>query len=240
MNFYTRNGFIKPGDLAFDIGVKVGKITDRLLDAGANVVCVEPMPERARYMKQKYGPKILVLEQAVSDKPGVRALHYSSLDKLNPTLEIDIYLKQFRKPPEVYDEEQLVWVTTLDILIWTHGEPAFIKLDIEGSEYKALKGMKQERVPALSFEFGMGYVEEAYKCIELLGEKGYEFNYTLMHKGDWQLDEWKTANAFEFLVPEKSPGGKYNWGNIYARLKREEYSWLARARNYLQQLPVAT
>jgi hypothetical protein len=32
-------------------------------------------------------------------------------------------------------------VTTLDALIAAHGRPAFIKLDVEGYEYEALKGL---------------------------------------------------------------------------------------------------
>ena len=113
-------------------------------------------------------------------------------------------------------------MTTIDMLTMTHGLPAFIKLDIEGSEYKALDGMTIP-VPALSFEFGMGYVEEAYKCVELLGTfKGvyYEFNYTPGH-GQLALDEWVLADEFVIDMPEKNEDGKFKWGNVYARLGGE-------------------
>jgi 16S rRNA A1518/A1519 N6-dimethyltransferase RsmA/KsgA/DIM1 with predicted DNA glycosylase/AP lyase activity len=40
--------FIKPGDLAFDIGANVGNKTETLLSLGATVVAFEPQPSCVR------------------------------------------------------------------------------------------------------------------------------------------------------------------------------------------------
>ena len=45
-----------------------------------------------------------------------------------------------------------VEVTTLDALIAAYGEPAFVKLDIEGGEAAALQGLSVP-VKGLSFEY---------------------------------------------------------------------------------------
>ena len=218
-NFFLCNGFIQPGDLVFDIGVKVGKLTDVFLDAGARVICVEPFPNRVAFMREKYGDEITVLEAAVGAEPGWGVLHYSSRDKLHPTLEPETYTAQFGKQwLKVYDESMDVVLTTIDELITYHGMPAFIKLDVEASEYPALCGMTQP-VRALSFEFGMAYAEEAHKCVQRLDSLGYEFNYTQAHKGAFDLEDWCSGDHFKFILPEQNEDGKWGWGNVYARLK---------------------
>jgi len=217
-NFFLKHGFVKPGDLVFDVGVREGKFTDVFLDAGARVLCVEPFPENVAYMREKYGEAITVIEAAVSDAPGWGTLHYSSIGKLNATLVPKTIIKQFRKTIQTYDTTIDVALTTLDELMEIHGTPSFIKLDIEGSEYKALCGMTQP-VRALSFEFGMGYIWQAWKCLSVLVRKGYEFNYVLAHHGEFELPEWCGRKVFKFNVPEKDEYRRYGWGNVYARLK---------------------
>ena len=57
--------------------------------------------------------------------------------------------------------------------------PAFIKLDVEGYEYEALKGLSQP-VPSVCFEFTPEFVESTRNCVDHLSRIGQaRFNYCL-------------------------------------------------------------
>jgi hypothetical protein len=90
-------------------------------------------------------------------------------------------------------------MTTLDDLIARHGEPSFIKLDVEGFEAEALAGLARP-VAALSFEFTTIQPEVAAACIARCQALGYvRYNAvlgesrTLVHPG-WlsasQIADW--------------------------------------------------
>ena len=60
-----------------------------------------------------------------------------------------------------------VEATTLDALIAAHGEPAFVKLDMEGGELAALRGLTVP-VKGVSFEYLGGALEAAEACASQL------------------------------------------------------------------------
>jgi len=216
--FFDKNGFVEHSDLVFDIGVRDGKITRELLALGATVVCVEPKPEHVERMRALFGPRIVVVEAAVMDEVGEGVLCSRGDDCA--TMVPELYGEQILSDPEAFVFRRTVTTTTLDELIAQFGFPAFIKLDIEGAEYQALKGLTYP-VPALCFEFGSGYIAEAYRCVELLGD-AYEFNYVRGHHGEWE-SYWASAEDFAIDIPPKNEDGKWTWGNVFARLRDESH-----------------
>lgn len=66
---------------------------------------------------------------------------------------------------------------TLDDLIDTYGRPAFIKIDVEGNELRALEGLSAP-VRSLSFEYTPEDIGTAMRCVERLRELG-DFRFDL-------------------------------------------------------------
>jgi 23S rRNA (adenine-N6)-dimethyltransferase len=58
---------IEAGDLVLDVGAGRGALTGPLLDAGARVVAIEAHPERAHYLRQRFGRRIVVVQADAGD-----------------------------------------------------------------------------------------------------------------------------------------------------------------------------
>lgn len=64
---------VRPGQLVLDVGAGRGALTAHLLDAGAQVIAVEPHPGRARRLRERFaGARITVVE---SDALALRLPH---------------------------------------------------------------------------------------------------------------------------------------------------------------------
>jgi FkbM family methyltransferase len=166
--------FAQQGALAFDVGANVGTHTKVLVELGARVVAVEPNADLAPVIAQ---PGVEVVTAAVGAAPGEASLYLPDEHVLATVSE--------RFAGEVRDtlgletrEVRVVPVTTLDALRDRYGTPAFVKLDVEGSEPAALEGMSF--APAgLSFEFHGRLLDELEACLDRLDSlDGYEYQVT--------------------------------------------------------------
>jgi FkbM family methyltransferase len=211
--------FIRPGDLAFDIGAHVGDRIAAFRRLGARVVAVEPQPALVRTLKMLYGMRgdVTIETKAVGRSAGTIEMKVNSA---NPTISTasDAFVDAARGAPgwegQIWDNAIQVPMTTLDALIAAHGEPAFIKIDVEGFEEEALAGLSRP-VRALSFEFTTIQREVARACVERCAALGYaQFNAALGESQ--QLGEWRTASkmlAWLDALPHAA-----NSGDVYARL----------------------
>lgn len=75
LHFYKL--FVKPGDLCFDIGANVGRKTDIFLKLGAKVIAVEPQPEYAQFLKNKFKNKsdVIIVDSAIDMAEGTKQLY---------------------------------------------------------------------------------------------------------------------------------------------------------------------
>ena len=177
--------FLGPGDLAFDVGAHVGDRAASFRRVGARVVCVEPQPRLDRLLRLLFRGDAGVARVAalVGAEPGGEAV--LRLNTANPTVATASpgFMEAAAGAPgwegQEWDAAVLRPVTTLDVLVAAHGQPHFVKLDVEGFEAEALAGLS---VPprALSFEFTTIQRAVAAACLGRLSALGFQaFNACL-------------------------------------------------------------
>jgi len=213
--------FIRPGAPAFDLGAHVGNRSLAFARLGAPVVAVEPQPDLVRFLRflTRRRPEITVEPLAVGAWEGTVDLFVC---RGNPTLSTTSREWRDRSARVAgfsrysFDETVAIPQTTLDHLIDRYGEPAFIKIDVEGSEDEVLAGLSRP-VAALSFEFLPQDREVALRALARVDALGdYRFNVSLgetLHLV-WGEDWCDGERLREYLaeIPDDGPSG-----DIYAR-----------------------
>lgn len=172
------SGFVRPGELCFDIGAHAGDLTAILLQAGGRVVAVEPQPQFVELLQRRFqgDPNVTVVAAGVADRLGKARL---SICRQAPALStLKPHWKHGRFRDRSWDEEIDVALETLDHLIDHFGVPTFAKIDVEGAELDVLNGLSRP-LPALCFEFTREFMHHSAQCIErLLSLGSYRFNYS--------------------------------------------------------------
>lgn len=194
--FYRR--FISPGDLCFDIGAHVGNRTAAMLAIGARVVAVEPQPLMADTLQRLYGrlSGFHLVKKAVGEVEEKSEMLVSTRTPTVSTLSGG-WMDQVKRAKTFsrirWDMRSEVEVTTLDTLIAEFGTPAFCKIDIEGYELEALKGLSQP-LPAISFEYLPLTTDRAIACVDRLMDLGrYAFNVIRAEYPRFALPDWVGA-----------------------------------------------
>lgn len=213
--------FVKPGDLAFDVGSHVGDRIGAFRRLGARVVALEPQPDCARVIRAIYAddPGVTLVESACGPRPGSLILHINSANPTVTTASRDFVQAADGAggwEGQVWDRQITVPVTTLDGLIAGHGFPQFIKIDVEGFEADVLSGLSRQ-VRALSFEFTTIQRDVAQRCLDLVSQLGpYRFNIALGESQVLTFPEWIAAS--EMAAHIAGLPHEANSGDVYASL----------------------
>ncbi|MGL4322404.1 MAG: FkbM family methyltransferase [Beijerinckiaceae bacterium] len=212
--------FINPGDLAFDIGSHVGDRISSFRRLGAKVVALEPQPLPARVLRLIHGrdPDVTLVEAACGDHEGTITFRINSANPTVSTASTD-FVKAADGAGgwegQVWDEERIVSLTTMDALITRYGIPAFAKIDVEGFEASVLAGLSQ-KIPALSFEFTTIQRDVAYDCLKRLAHLGFaKFNIAMGESQLFVQDEFISMDAMASLIRDLPH--EANSGDVYAR-----------------------
>jgi FkbM family methyltransferase len=212
-------GFVKPGDLVFDVGSHVGDRIAAFRRLGARVVACEPNPPLVKTLRLIYGrdAQVTIEPVAVGAEAGEIEMR---INVDNPT--VSTASKDFLKASEgaegwqgqVWDKSIKVAVTTLDALIAKHGRPAFMKIDVEGFEAEALAGLTQP-VPALSFEFTTIQRDVAHACLQRCAQLGYaRYNAALGESQQMVHADWQSVDAIGAWLTGLPMSA--NSGDVYA------------------------
>lgn len=160
---------VQPGTVAFDIGAHVGFYTllfSELVGPKGQVFAFEPHPGNLEYLKRHLSinqvSNVQVVEGAVSDASG-RVLFKqgpnSSMGHVSDSGDFEV---------EQYSLDALVIEGNLPV-------PHYMKIDIEGAEYKALNGARrilQQFHPVIFLATHGAQVHQ--DCCQFLLDLGYE------------------------------------------------------------------
>jgi len=213
--------FLRPGDLAFDIGAHVGDRVASFRRLGARVVAVEPQPALVFTLRLLYAldRQVTIEPVALGPKSGTIELKLNPPNPTVATASSDFIAAAEGAPgweDQHWTKTKTVAMKTLDELIAKHGIPRFVKIDVEGFEDEVLAGLHHP-LPMLSFEFTTIQRNVALKAVERLARSSlYSFNAAL---GESQqlvhadpLDAKNIARWIEQLPMEA------NSGDIYASM----------------------
>ena len=218
-NFYSR--LASPNELVFDLGAHAGNRTRAFAAIGCRVIALEPQPDFARLLRILFSRSttVKIIESAASDKSG-RA--FLSISEETPTVTtIDANWQKVRglEPgfSGVHWNKRIeIKTVTLDLLIQRFGVPAFIKIDVEGSEPNVLAGLNCA-VRGLSFEYLPSALEHARKCISRLNSIApYKFNWSYGESYRFAEKHWMTSSEISKAL--ESSYAQRRAGDVYALL----------------------
>jgi FkbM family methyltransferase len=202
------NSFSGSSNLVFDIGANEGFLAAIFRDTCFKVVAVEPAKRNIAILKQRFrnDSNVIIIEAAVSDKEGEINFYESKTNAAFGTASQKWKEQGVSLHPHLsYEQASAVKTITLDQLIKNYGQPSFIKVDVEGHEEFAIKGLSQ-KLPLISFEAILPeFLEETRNCIDhltKLNEKA-RFNFAANNQLIW--DDFKTPDVLLKVIKQLPP-----------------------------------
>lgn len=195
---------LKPNDVALDIGAHIGYYMCMMAQRAKHVYAFEPNPLNHSYLRINTSgfQNVTVVNVGLGDKVDTRTLYLSMVNSGDDTLY-----------PESL-EGRLTIKVRMDALDYMdfHLYPTFVKMDIQGGELLALRGMEQliddQEAMTMAIEYyPAGLVCSGVQPDELLGWlRGHEFSIQ-------EIDEnSKSLRSIDGLAERTNPqqGGYTN------------------------------
>jgi FkbM family methyltransferase len=219
--FYSK--FIRRGDLCFDIGAHVGNRTAILRKLGSRVVAVEPQPILSKYLTSKFArdPDVIIIPKAIGSSGGQGQLHLSAATPTVSSLSQE-WIRAVSDTTSFRDvrweQEITVPITTLDALLEEFGLPVYIKIDVEGFESEALRGLSHP-VRLISFEYIPAARQIALDSLGWINSLGnYVYNWTIKESAVLRSGSWLAYGQMVEILNSMSADG--DSGDIYCQLRK--------------------
>jgi FkbM family methyltransferase len=216
--FYAQ--FVRPGSLCFDVGAHAGNRVRCWRQLGARVVAIEPQADFVRILRWLYGRDagVEIVPLAVGARPGTAELLVSERTPTVTTLS-QAWVESVQRDPRFksvsWSRGQRVEIVTLQSLIERHGEPDFIKVDVEGFEAEALAGLATP-VRGLSFEYVPATRDIALDCIGRLAALAqYRYNWSVGESHRLANAHWVDAEGMRALLIGLPKNARS--GDVYAK-----------------------
>jgi FkbM family methyltransferase len=195
------------------VGANKGWKSDTFERLGREVIAIEPDATNAVYMRRRFLKKpVRVLQMAVSKQNGKATFFVeesgSAFNTLSEKWVRTLEDKEATRFSTVCDfnASVVVELVTLDELIERYGRPAYIKIDIEGAEVDAIRGLSVP-VPLLSFELNLPeFSEEGLQSLELLHDLAGDvvFNWSASCEQGFEMDHWQPYLRFRDFLENTS------------------------------------
>lgn len=187
---------LEPGDLAIDVGAHVGTRARAMRRAGARVIALEPQGLFARYLRYTLPRDVVLIEAAAGARESTAELAVSSRHPTVSSLRED-FVNEARAAPGFervrWDKTEAVSVVTLDSIIARYGEPALIKIDVEGFESEVLAGLSSAP-RLLSVEYLPAFPALSLAVIDQLEALGtYAYNPVVGERSGFLWSEGRSA-----------------------------------------------
>jgi FkbM family methyltransferase len=216
MDFHKIINYFMPGDIYFDLGAHKGDKADPFIHKGYKCILVEPQPELIKILNERYinNPFVEIVPMGVGERFDILEMSINTAEPVLSTFSEDWKIGRFEK--NIWDKRVDVQITTIDTLISKYGQPRYIKIDIEGFEFQALKGLTI-KTGIISFEFTSEYIKSAINCIRYLDNLGYRyFNISLGEQVDFSLESFVSKDMIISILLANSNEHKLLWGDVYA------------------------
>lgn len=213
-------GFVRKGDIVFDVGANLGSRLRVFRHLGCKVVAVEPQRSCVAALQSEFGndPEVVLVAAAAGSASG-KAVLKTSPDHVLSSLSDDfikLTKESGRFAASDWTGREEVDVVTLDSLVEEHGLPRFLKLDVEGFESQVLAGLSRA-VPVVSFEWTPELAENAIGSVNRLAGIGdYRFNLSWGESMRMSRTLWWTREEILAAI-DLMEGESLLFGDIYAK-----------------------
>lgn len=216
--------FVQPGDLCFDIGANKGVKSGELLAKGARVIAIEPQRELFHKLLAKFGSNSNIIIQNYALGSGEKSelvLKKCSADTIASISDQFITeTKKERFKTYNWNKTEVVYATTLDVLVMKYGVPKFCKIDVEGYEFEVLKGLHQ-KIPFISIEYTPELFQNTLDCLKHLQSLApIQCNYGHCEHDKLYFAEWQSLEQITPFIKD-NPLYKEDhtiFGDIYIKM----------------------
>ena len=208
--------------LLFDIGANIGAYSQARWDTGeySKIIAIDANELAYQKLSTRFeqNDDVIALYAAVGEHDNQSLTFYQTratvLSTANPAwLNTPGHRFHGNDAARIINEYQVQQVS-IDKLIRIYGMPDLIKIDVEGYEETAVKGLSQ-RTPELCFEWAEEMSEDCIRTLKYLHKLGYQ-EYAVQHEDNYiyQATDYQAIDNFD---PSSLHTSDRDWGMVWVR-----------------------